>query len=69
MKWNVLCRSPYRCYHQQIVVAEHVATVGSENDIDTGAVVDNERDKLRVADIDSDVLISRRTVKHFTWIL
>ena len=66
MKRIVLSKNPCWCYHEAIVVVEHVAGVRSENDVESRAVVDNEREKHRVADVDSDVLISPRAVKHLT---
>jgi len=51
---------------ETIIVDEHVAGVGAENDVNIGTAADNERVKRHVTDVNSDVLMSYRTVKHST---
>jgi len=60
---HVLCGGYSGCHEQPIGISKHVAGVGAENDVDTRAVVDDERKKRPVTGVDSDVLICRRNVK------
>jgi len=64
---NILCQDWRRHYAKPIVVEKHVAGVGAENYVDSGTAADDEREKCDIADVNANVLKSRRTVKYSTW--